>query len=58
MQAASWGDDYQLLFTASPETRIPVPATAIGRVVSGGGLTLKHGENSVKLPATLGYQHQ
>lgn len=58
MQAASWGDDYQLLFTASPEARIPVPATAIGRVVSGGGLALKHGGNPVKLPPTLGYQHQ
>lgn len=58
MQAASWGDDYQLLFTASAEAGIPVPATAIGRVVSGGGLTLKHNENPVKLPPTLGYQHQ
>lgn len=58
MQAASWGDDYQLLFTASPEAGIPVPATAIGRVVSGGGLTLKDGVNPVKLPPTLGYQHQ
>lgn len=58
MQAASWGDDYQLLFTAPPETAIPVPATAIGRVVSGGGLNLKHGGNPVKLPPTLGYQHQ
>ena len=58
MQAASWGDDYQLLFTAPPETAIPLPATAIGRVVSGVGLTLKHGGNPVKLPPTLGYQHQ
>jgi thiamine-monophosphate kinase len=58
MQAASWGDDYQLLFTAAPEAPISVCATAIGRVVSGGGLTLKHGEAPVKLPPTLGYQHQ
>lgn len=58
MQAASWGDDYQLLFTISPETALPVPATAIGRVLSGGGLTLKDGANPVKLPSTLGYQHQ
>lgn len=58
MQAASWGDDYQLLFTAPPKAVIPVPATAIGRVVSGGGLGLKQGENRVKLPPTLGYQHQ
>jgi thiamine-monophosphate kinase len=58
MQAASWGDDYQLLFTASPEASLSVPATAIGRVISGGGLTLKDGVNPVKLPPTLGYQHQ
>lgn len=58
MQAASWGDDYQLLFTISPEVALPVPATAIGRVLSGGGLTLKDGANPVKLPPTLGYQHQ
>ena len=58
MQAAIWGDDYQLLFPASPEAVIPVRAPAIGRVVSGGGLTLKHGGNPVKLPPTLGYQHQ
>jgi thiamine-monophosphate kinase len=58
MQAASWGDDYQLLFTASPDAAIPVDATVIGRVVSGGGLSLKDGPNRVKLPPTLGYQHQ
>jgi thiamine-monophosphate kinase len=58
MQAASWGDDYQLLFTAAPEAPTSACATAIGRVVSGGGLTLKHGEAPVKLPPTLGYQHQ
>ena len=58
MQAASWGDDYQLLFTISSEAALPVPATAIGCVLSGGGLTLKDGANPVKLPPTLGYQHQ
>jgi thiamine-monophosphate kinase len=58
MQAASWGDDYQLLFTASPEVPIPLRATAVGHVVAGGGLILKHGGNPVKLPPTLGYQHQ
>lgn len=58
MQAASWGDDYQLLFTAPPEAALPVPATAVGRVVAGGGLTLKEGANPVRLPPTLGYQHQ
>lgn len=58
MQAASWGDDYQLLFTAPPEAALPVPATAVGRVIAGGGLTLKDGANPAKLPPTLGYLHQ
>jgi thiamine-monophosphate kinase len=58
LQAASWGDDYQLLFTAPPYVVLPVPAAAVGRVVSGGGLTLKDGASPVKLPPTLGYQHQ
>jgi thiamine-monophosphate kinase len=58
LQAASWGDDYQLLFTAPPYVVLPVPAAAVGRVVSGGGLILKDGTNPVKLPPTLGYQHQ
>jgi thiamine-monophosphate kinase len=58
LQAASWGDDYQLLFTAPPHLSLPVPATAIGCVFSGGGLTLKDGADPVKLPPMLGYQHQ
>ena len=58
MQAASWGDDYQLLFTAPHNVALPVPATAIGRVTLGGGLTLKNGAQPVNLPPTLGYQHE
>ena len=57
LQAASWGDDYQLLFTARPDVMPPVQATAIGCVLSGGGLTLKDGATPVKLPPMLGYQH-
>ena len=55
--AASWGDDYQLLFTARPDVTLSVQATAIGCVLSGGGLTLKDGADPVKLPPMLGYQH-
>lgn len=58
MQAASWGDDYQLLFTAPHDVALPVPATAIGRVTLSGGLTLKNGAQPVNLPPTLGYQHE
>lgn len=58
MQAASWGDDYQLLFTAHPGTKLPVPATAVGRAIAGFGLTLTHGGTAVPLPNSLGYQHR
>ena len=57
MQAASWGDDYELLFCAPANARIAVDATAVGRVIAGGGLTLCNGDAPVKLPPTLGYQH-
>jgi thiamine-monophosphate kinase len=57
MQAASWGDDYELLFCAPADARIAVEATAVGRVIAGGGLTLCNGDERVKLPPTLGYQH-
>jgi|LauGreDrversion4_1035100.scaffolds.fasta_scaffold33138_2 thiamine-monophosphate kinase len=57
MQAASWGDDYELLFCASADARVNVDATAVGRVIAGGGLTLCNGDAPVKLPPTLGYQH-
>jgi thiamine-monophosphate kinase len=56
MQAASWGDDYELLFCAPAGARINVDATAVGRVIAGGGLTLCNGDAPVKLPPTLGYQ--
>ncbi|MCE2730063.1 MAG: thiamine-phosphate kinase [Sphingomonadaceae bacterium] len=57
MQAASWGDDYELLFCVPADARIAVEATAVGRVIAGGGLTLCNGDAPVKLPPTLGYQH-
>ncbi len=58
MQAASWGDDYQLLFAIPPEVDVPVAATLIGRVVQGAGLFLFDGDQQLPLPPTLGYQHQ
>jgi thiamine-monophosphate kinase len=58
MQAASWGDDYELLFAASPDQNMPVTATVVGRVVEGAGLTLHNGEEQIALPPSLGYQHQ
>jgi thiamine-monophosphate kinase len=57
MQAASWGDDYELLFTAAPDVNVPVAATVVGRVVSGAGLSLYDGDEELALPPSLGYQH-
>jgi thiamine-monophosphate kinase len=57
IQAASWGDDYQLLFTASPDVELPITATAIGRASVGAGLALFDGDERLALPPSLGYQH-
>jgi thiamine-monophosphate kinase len=57
LQAASWGDDYQLLFTAPASLALPVAATIVGKVETGSGLSLTDAEAAIPLPATLGYQH-
>ncbi|MGL5837235.1 MAG: thiamine-phosphate kinase [Sphingorhabdus sp.] len=57
LQAASWGDDYQLLFTAKPDAKIAIAVTAIGQMVEGSGLVLFDGTRRVPVPPTLGYQH-
>jgi thiamine-monophosphate kinase len=57
MQAASWGDDYELLFAASPDAVLPIAATQVGIVSDGAGLTLTDGETAIPLPPSLGYQH-
>ncbi len=57
LQAASWGDDYELLFAAPPTAIIPVHATLMGRVSDGAGLSLLDGNRHVELPASLGYLH-
>ena len=57
LQAASWGDDYQLLFTAPVDAALPVAATAIGCVNDGSGLALFEANAPIPLPPSLGYQH-
>lgn len=57
LQAASWGDDYQLLFTAPSGITLPVPATSVGSVAEGSGLSLFEGNAQIPLPPSLGYQH-
>ncbi len=58
IQAASWGDDYQLLFAAAPDQHFPIATTPVGRVTEGAGLTLYEGKRRLPLPPSLGYQHQ
>jgi thiamine-monophosphate kinase len=57
LQAASWGDDYQLLFTLPEGAALPVAATAIGTVGEGSALVLFDAGRRLPLPPSLGYQH-
>jgi thiamine-monophosphate kinase len=57
MAAVTAGDDYELLFAAAPDTRLPVPATRIGTFGAGTGLTLHNASGPVVLPQSLGYTH-
>lgn len=55
--AASWGDDYQLLFAAPSELELPVKATKLGKFSTGTKLTLCDGDEAVPHPAKLGFEH-
>lgn len=57
MAAATAGDDYELLFAATPGLAPPVPATRIGAFGVGSGLSLTDGGTPVVLPARLGFEH-
>lgn len=66
LDAATMGDDYQLLFTAAPDARTAIAAAAtdcgasvtrVGTVRAGSGLHLTHGGTAVPLPPALGYVH-
>jgi thiamine-monophosphate kinase len=58
IDAASWGDDYQLMFAAPAETVLPVTATMVGHFAEGSGISLHDGEAPVPLPASLGFEHR
>ena len=58
MAAIRWGDDYELLFAASPGFVPPVAATRIGHFDNGAALALHRAGTPVALPETLGYQHR
>lgn len=56
-EAVRWGDDYELLFTAPAGAALPVPATAIGRVLERAAVPLIFGETPIQSPDNLGYRH-
>jgi thiamine-monophosphate kinase len=61
MTAVTAGDDYELLFAAPPGLSLSQPhfasIRAIGRFVSGRGLSLTDRNGPVPLPERLGYEH-
>ena len=57
LNAATGGDDYQLLFTASPETVMPVPATRVGTCRAGSGIGLNDAGEPVEMPDDPGFVH-
>ena len=66
LDAATAGDDYELLFAAAPDDapdllalaeEIGLPFSRIGRFVAGAGLTLSEEGKPVPLPPRLGFEH-
>ena len=57
MKAATGGDDYQLLLTASPETVLPAKVIQIGTCSAGFGLTLLNEGQQIQKPEKMGYIH-
>lgn len=57
LAAATAGDDYELLFAALADLRLPVAATRVGTFTPGSGLALTQDKRMIPLPASLGYQH-
>lgn len=58
IEAATAGDDYELLFTLPAGAAPPTSATRIGIIATGAGLTLHASGASVDLPDRLGYSHR
>ncbi|WP_448665198.1 thiamine-phosphate kinase [Sphingomonas sp. CJ20] len=55
LDAARWGDDYELLFAAPADAVLPVEATRIGTMLPAGDAPLLIDGNAV--PGKLGYEH-
>ncbi|MBX9815267.1 MAG: thiamine-phosphate kinase [Sphingomonas sp.] len=58
LAAATAGDDYQLLFAAPADARLPVEATRVGTLTPGAGLRLSDAGEAVPLPPRLGFEHR
>lgn len=56
-EAMRWGDDYALLFTASPKAQLPISATRIGEVQSLAGHYLLVDGVHPSDSGPLGYEH-
>jgi len=65
--AATAGDDYELLFAAPPDLAerirglsrlLALPLTPVGRFSAGAGITITFGGEPVPLPPSLGYEHR
>ncbi|AZI34668.1 thiamine-monophosphate kinase [Caenibius tardaugens NBRC 16725] len=56
--ALRWGDDYQLLFTASAETDLPVNVYRVGEVLARDAAPLVLDGAPIAQPDGLGYQHK
>lgn len=57
IEAATAGDDYQLLFAAPANFAAPIPVSRVGSFAAGNGLTLTDNGRSIDLPPKLGFQH-
>jgi thiamine-monophosphate kinase len=66
LRLATWGDDYQVLFTAPEAASEAIAQQAsdkgiqlarIGKISGGSGISLSLRGQSVNLPETLGFQH-
>jgi thiamine-monophosphate kinase len=64
LEAATAGDDYELLLAAPPSLDEALlaggfepPLARVGRFDAGSGLTLRDGSQAVPLPARLGFEH-
>lgn len=56
-EALRWGDDYQLLFSAPPETVLPVPAWRIGEAHEAQSAPVLLDGEPLTEAAGLGYEH-